>query len=156
MNLNAEITNKQKLAHESFENGFNCSQSVLSVFAEELNLKKDTALKLATPFGAGMAYMQETCGAVTGALMAIGLKYGKGEYGTSEDKTHAYNLSKQFIAEFRKKHQSVCCRDLLDGIEMDTPDGMARIVELDFFRTRCTHYVQDAVQIASEILNRDK
>jgi C_GCAxxG_C_C family probable redox protein len=156
MNLNAEITNKQKLALESFKNGFNCSQSVLSVFAEELNLKKDTALKLATPFGAGMAYMQETCGAVTGALMAIGLKYGKGEFGTNEDKTHAYNQSKQFIAEFRKKNQSVCCRNLLDGIDMNTPEGMARIVEFDYFRTRCCDYVADAVQIAEEILNRDK
>ena len=64
--------NKQQQSIELFRNGYNCSQSVLSVFAEELGVKKDLALKLASPFGSGIAYMQETCGAVSGALMEIG------------------------------------------------------------------------------------
>ena len=53
---------KAQQALETFRGNFNCAQSVLSAFAEELGLNKDTALKLATPFGAGMAYRQETCG----------------------------------------------------------------------------------------------
>lgn len=144
---------KQKQSVETFSNGYNCAQSVISVFSEELGMKRDQALKLASPFGAGIVYMQGTCGAVSGALMAIGLKYGKGENGTNEDKARAYEISKQFISEFKKIHQTVCCRELLDGLDMNTPEGMARINELDYFRTRCTTYVKDAVRIAERILS---
>lgn len=144
--------NKQQQSIELFRNGYNCSQSVLSVFAEELGVKKDLALKLASPFGSGIAYMQETCGAVSGALMAIGLKYGKGENGTNDDKAKAYDMSQHFMAEFKKKHQTVCCLELLDGINISTPEGMARIMELDYFKVRCACYVKDAVAIAEKIV----
>jgi len=152
MNENPQISEKQLMAVETFKNRYNCSQSVLSVFAEELNLKKDTALKLASPFGSGIAYLQETCGAVTGALMAIGLKYGKGENGTDEDKLNAYKLSGHFLIEFKRLHGTVCCRELLDGLNMSTPEGMARIMELDYFRIRCANYVKDAIGIVENIL----
>jgi C_GCAxxG_C_C family probable redox protein len=145
--------NKQQQSIELFRNGYNCSQSVLSVFAEELGVKKDLALKLASPFGSGIAYMQETCGAVSGALMAIGLKYGKGENGTNDDKAKAYDMSQHFMTEFKKKHQTVCCLELLDGINMSTPEGMARIMELDYFKVRCACYVKDAVAIAEKIVS---
>jgi C_GCAxxG_C_C family probable redox protein len=156
MSEKIETTSKQEQSFELFRNGYNCSQSVLSVFSEELGMKKNLAMKLSSPFGSGIAYMQETCGAVTGALMAIGLKYGKGEMGTNEDKVHAYDLSKQFIAEFKKKHQPICCRELLDGINMSTPEGMARIMELDYFRIRCANYVKDAVEIVENILKENQ
>jgi C_GCAxxG_C_C family probable redox protein len=156
MKVMNETTNKQEQSFDLFRNGYNCSQSVLSVFSEELGMKKDLAMKLASPFGSGIAYMQDTCGAVTGALMAIGLKYGKGEHGTNEDKMHAYELSKQFMAEFKMKHKTVCCRDLLDGLNMSTPEGMARIMELDYFRTRCANYVKDAVGIVEDILKENQ
>ena len=69
---------KKKEGTATFYSGYNCAQSVLSVFAEDLGISKDACLKLASPFGSGIAYMQETCGAVSGgALMAIGLKYGR-------------------------------------------------------------------------------
>jgi C_GCAxxG_C_C family probable redox protein len=71
------MNDKHAQALENFKNGYNCAQSVLSVLAPDLGLHQDTAMKLSSPFGSGIAYMQETCGAVTGALMAIGLKYGK-------------------------------------------------------------------------------
>lgn len=146
------MSEKSQQAEEIFRHGYNCAQSVLSVFSKEFGLNRDTGLKLASPFGAGISYMQETCGAVTGALMAIGLKYGKGENGTDQDKMHTYNLSRQFIAEFKKKHGTVCCRELLDELDMSTPEGMAKIRELDLFRLRCSKFVKDAVEIAERII----
>lgn len=155
METTNEHTNKQEQATNLFRNYYNCSQSVLSVFAEELGVKKDLAMKLASPFGSGIAFMQETCGAVSGALMAIGLKYGKGENGTNEDKARAYDLSQHFMTEFKKLHQTVCCRELLDSINMSTPEGMELIIELDYFRIRCARYVKDAVGIAETIISKD-
>jgi C_GCAxxG_C_C family probable redox protein len=146
------MNKKSQQAVETFQNGYNCAQSVLSTFAEELGMNKNACLKLASPFGSGISYMQETCGAVTGALMAIGLKYGKGENGTNEEKERTYDISCHFLAEFKKRHNSVCCRELLGGLNMSTPEGMAKIRELDLFRVRCTTYVQDAVEIAEKIV----
>jgi C_GCAxxG_C_C family probable redox protein len=68
---------KKEKTIDAFRKGFNCSQAVLSSFSPDLGLEKETALKIACGFGAGMAKLQETCGAVTGAVMVLGLKYGK-------------------------------------------------------------------------------
>jgi C_GCAxxG_C_C family probable redox protein len=154
MSDQSELSVKQRQAVELFKNDYNCSQSVLSVFSEEMGIKKDLALKLASPFGAGIAYMQKTCGAVSGALMVIGLKFGKGENGTNEDKATAYDMSHHFMAEFKKMHKTICCNELLDGINMSTPEGMVEIMELDYFRIRCARYVFDAVKIAEKIILR--
>jgi C_GCAxxG_C_C family probable redox protein len=146
---------KAEQAVEVFKNNYNCAQSVLSVFAEESGITKDTALKIANPFGAGIAYMQQCCGAVSGALMAIGLKYGKGENGSDEDKKNAYDKSKTFISEFKKVHKTVCCRELLDNIDMNSEEGMAKILELDLFRLHCANYIMDAVKITEKILKNE-
>ena len=146
------MSEKSTQATETFRSGFNCSQSVLSVFAEDFGLTKDASLRLASLFGTGIARMQETCGAVTGAIMAIGLKYGKGEHGAEEDKVYAYKLSQQFITEFRNQHQSICCLDLMEGLDINTPEGMAEIQKRELFRCNCSKYVQDAVKITESIL----
>ncbi|MFZ5631777.1 MAG: C-GCAxxG-C-C family protein [Bacillota bacterium] len=65
-----------ELAVSSFQEGALCSQALFSTCAVKLGLDRETAMKIATPFGGGMARLGETCGAVTGALMVIGLKYG--------------------------------------------------------------------------------
>ena len=88
-------------AELSFKNGFNCSQSVFSTFAPELGLDKETALKIADGFGAGMGYSAETCGAVTGAFMAIGLKYGRSKSDDDQAKEKINTLIKEFMHQFK-------------------------------------------------------
>ena len=91
------MSSKFSLALTTFANSYNCSQSVFSVFAPDFGISKDLSLRLAGPLGAGIARRQETCGAVTGALLALGLNYGKGESGTDEDKKRAFAVSQDFI-----------------------------------------------------------
>ena len=147
------MSEKTRHATERFRSGFNCSQSVLSAFAEDFGLSRDSCLRLASPFGSGIARMQETCGAVTGALMAIGLKYGKGENGTEDDKTIAYRQSQFLVNEFKKRNTTICCRQLLDGYDMNSPQEMAKIMELDLYNNYCLKYIQDAVEITETILS---
>ena len=147
------MSEKTRHANERFKSGFNCSQSVLSAFAEDFGLSRDSCLRLASPFGSGIARMQETCGAVTGALMAIGLKYGKGENGTEYDKTIAYRQSQFLVNEFKKRNTTICCRQLLDGYDMNSPQEMAKIMELDLYNNYCLKYIQDAVEITETILS---
>ena len=146
------MSDKSLLAAETFQSGYNCSQSVLSVFAEDFGLTKDCCLRLASPFGSGIARMQETCGAVTGALMVIGLKYGKGEHGLEADKANAYKVSQLIIAKFKVRHLSINCLELLDNLDINTPEGMAEIQKRELFRCNCSKYVQDAVEIVESLL----
>jgi C_GCAxxG_C_C family probable redox protein len=148
------MNEKQEKAIDVFRNGYNCAQSVLSALSPELGLSRDTAMKLSSPFGSGIAYMQETCGAVTGALMAIGLKYGKGENGTAEDKERAYDFSRHFLTEFRKIHGSVCCRTLMQNLDMSTPEGMEEIRRRDLFRLKCANHIRTAIDITQKIVGK--
>jgi C_GCAxxG_C_C family probable redox protein len=146
------MSSKFSLALTTFANSYNCSQSVFSVFASDFGISRDLSLRLAGPMGAGIARRQETCGAVTGALLALGLKYGKGENGTDEDKKRAFAVSQDFIKDFEAEFGSIVCLHLLDNNRMDTEEGAAAIEKEDMFRTRCANYVKYAVEKTEELL----
>ena len=148
------MTSKPTLALATFANNYNCSQSVFSVFAPDFGISKDVSLRLANPLGAGIARRQEACGAVTGALMSLGLKYGKGENGTDEDKKLAYAVAQDFIKDFETEFGSIVCLHLLDNNRMDTEEGADAIAQEDMFRTRCKRYVKFAVERTEELLSR--
>ncbi len=135
-----------------FDEGFSCSQAVFSAFAPQLGLDRVTALKVAGPFGGGMGRMGETCGAVTGALMVIGLKYGQT---TGEDraaKEKSYELVRQFAERFKARNRGcIACRELL-GADISTPDGMQKIREKQAFTTMCPKFVRDAAEIVEKLL----
>ena len=142
---------RQKKALELFENNFNCSQSVFASFASDMNLPEDTCLKIATPFGGGIAREQLTCGTVTGALMVLGAFFGKGRDDSDEKKQETYNRAHEFMKRFREKNGSITCRDLLEGLSMNDPEEYALIKERNMFATHCNCFVTEAVSILEEI-----
>jgi C_GCAxxG_C_C family probable redox protein len=144
---------KSEIVLEYFVNGFNCAQSVFTTLSTEMGLDKDIALKTACAFGGGMGRQQHVCGAVTGALMAIGLKYGKAFLDGDEKKIDTYEKTCRFLEEFTAKHGSIQCKELLDGLSMTDEAEYQKILELGLFRTRCDKYVIDAVEIAEKILH---
>lgn len=141
---------KKDKALETFTLGFNCSQSVFSTFAEDLGIDRDIAMKVSCGFGGGMGKLQETCGAVSGAFMAIGLKYGNTTV-DKEVKEFTYSKVKEFAERFKKIHGTLKCRELLN-VDLNTEEGH------DFYKENCLHEkvcekcVQDAVKILDEIL----
>ncbi len=138
-------------AQKYFANKFNCSQSVFTAFAPELGIPVDSSLKIACAFGAGMSRKQYTCGAVTGALMAIGLKFGKGITDTDEKKQLTYQKTTQFFNDFKAIHGSINCKDLLRGLDMNNPDDMEIIQFEDMFTKLCPKYIATAVQITEQL-----
>jgi len=145
---------KPTRAIEYFRNKFNCSQSVLTTFGPEYGLSEDESLRIATAFGAGMGRQQHICGAITGALMVLGLKYGKGLNDPEEKKIYTYLKTKEFFDEFRRLNGSVNCLDLLEGLDINNPDDHKKIEEKNFFVFRCEKYVSDAVNILSKMLEQ--
>jgi C_GCAxxG_C_C family probable redox protein len=139
------------VANELHNAGFNCSQSVFAALAPGLGVDQKTALMISAAFGGGIARSGETCGAVSGALMAIGLKDGFSVPDPAA-KERIYKLGQQFMARFAAQHGSTRCRDLL-GCDLSTPEGLADAKQRTLFKTQCPLYVQAAAQIASEMLS---
>jgi len=135
-------------AIECFNNGFNCAQAILSTYCEQFGLDGETARKLSCGFGAGMGRLGETCGAVTGAYMLIGLKYGQSSVGDSEAKERTYRLIQEFSRQFIEHNQSTNCRELL-GVDLLHGDKQLAGQRV---QTVCPKAVKDAAEILENIL----
>ena len=138
-------------ARSRFEQGFNCSQSVLSAYGSQLGLDPELALRVAGAFGGGMARMGRTCGAVTGALMVIGLQRGNTKADDDEAKDACYDLAREFVDRFEAQHGTITCQELL-GCNINTPEGRALATEKGLFATLCPKLVQGAAEIVGQML----
>jgi C_GCAxxG_C_C family probable redox protein len=136
-----------------FKEGFNCSQSVCAAFAGNFGFTRKQAMKVASAFGGGMGRNNEVCGAVAGALMVIGMKYGRVETDEVEAKERCYTLAREFFTRFREKHENVRCTELL-GCDISTREGIEQAREQNLFNTLCTDFVGDAALILEELLER--
>ncbi len=144
---------KSEQAVERFRNGFNCSQAVLGSYCEQFGLECEKAFKVATGFGGGMR-MGGTCGAVSGAFMVLGLKYGNTTAENKEAKAKTYTKVEEYTNRFKARNDSVTCRELL-GCDLSTPEGMKEAKEKGLFSSICPKIVQDAVEIIEEMLTED-
>jgi C_GCAxxG_C_C family probable redox protein len=134
-----------------FKEGFSCSQAVLATFAPQLGLERETALKIAGAFGGGMGRLGEVCGALTGALMALGLRYGCVNARNTDGKEEVYRLARELANEFRARHGAILCRELL-GCDISTPEGRNLAREKGLFANLCPQLVRDAAEIVQQML----
>jgi C_GCAxxG_C_C family probable redox protein len=142
---------KGEEALEVFRGGFNCSQAIISTYGGEYGLERDTAIKVAAAFGGGIGRLGEVCGAATGALMVIGLKYGTLDAKDKAAKEHTYERTRAFVARFRSLNGSLLCRELL-GCDIATPEGMEMARQKGCFTELCPRFVRAAAEILEEIL----
>lgn len=141
---------KAEKASELFANNFNCSQAVLTAFAPDFGLDEKLALMLGTQFGGG-ARNGEMCGAVSGALMVLGLKYGHFEVDNNEQKSRAYSIAVEYTKRFKELNGSIVCRDLL-GYDLTNPDDAVCIREKNLFGSICPAMIKSAVEVLEGIL----
>ncbi|MHC4925786.1 MAG: C-GCAxxG-C-C family protein [Planctomycetota bacterium] len=135
-----------------FDEGFSCSQSVLAAFADMFDVDLQAALKIASGFGGGMGQMSETCGALTGAMMVLGLKYGTDNPTDKTAKLQNYRKVRELSAEFKLRAGSQTCRDLL-GFDMSTADGQLAAKQPGAFHD-CPDYVRIAAEIVQEMMEQ--
>jgi C_GCAxxG_C_C family probable redox protein len=137
-----------QLAVKHYREGYNCAQSLLLAYGLESGLDLHQMVVAAESFGVGMGRQGETCGAVAGALMIIGLKHGSYDAGDARATETTYEQVRQFCRRFTGLNQSIVCRELL-GYDIGTTEGMAAAVENGAF-TVCPKYVRDAASIVAE------
>jgi C_GCAxxG_C_C family probable redox protein len=132
-------------AESLFRSGCACSQAVLATLGPRLGLAEGEALRVSAAFAGGMR-MAETCGAVTGAFMALSLAHCDDGCRMAEGRKSAYQAVQSLAQEFRERHGSLDCRELL-GCDISTPEGALLATAKGLFRSRCPELVRDAVQM---------
>ena len=134
-----------------FRDGFSCSQAVLAAMGARRGLDRELALRLASALGGGMSRSGDTCGAVSGALMAIGLEHGRVSVDDREAKGRCYDVGEEFLRRFRAREGATTCRDLL-GYDLSKPDEGEKARQEGLFASVCPRLVVTAAEVAEKLL----
>ncbi len=135
-------------AEELFLQGYNCAQAVGCACAPDGGVPPELVAKLATGFGAGMGRTQETCGAVSGAILALGLRGGRALGDDKARTEETYAKVQALLRAFAALHGSCNCRELLGGCDLRTEEGQREFRERGHLRSRCVEYVKTAAALA--------
>ncbi len=126
---------------------------MLGGFAEEYGMSLEHAVRAACAFGGGVAGTAQTCGAVNGALMVLGLAHASAEPGNGSARQTTYKATRDLLDRFGEKHGSFNCRELL-GVDIGTGEERERAMREGLFTTLCPVFVHDAATFAAELVRR--
>lgn len=140
-------------ALNQFATGCNCCQSITTAFGPDYDLDSQNALKIGAAFGGGMSRLGNTCGAVSGALMIIGMAFRNTDPEDAENKEHVYEIGQRFLNKFMELHNTVMCRELI-GIDMNDEQDLQRARETGIFEEKCPNFVKTAAQLLENILEQ--
>lgn len=144
--------NKTEQAEIKFSEGYSCSQAIFSTYCEKFNIDRRTALALSAGLGGGIC-MGKTCGAVTGALLIIGLAMAGENPEKNEDRRPVKQAAIEYLKKFEELNGSTECKELL-STNIATPEGMKKALEERLFTTVCPQFIADSCTILEEIIER--
>jgi C_GCAxxG_C_C family probable redox protein len=144
---------RMKRAEELFMQGFNCSQSVATAFADVYGYTEEQMLRVSAGFGAGIGRMRLSCGAFNAMALLAGLENGSVTPGDREGKSANYKTVQQLAARFQEEHGSLICAELLK-LKRDAPlsyEASERTAE--YYQKRpCVKQIISAARIYAEYL----
>ena len=114
-------------------------------------MPEEVALKIVCGLGAGMGRKKEVCGAVTGGILVLGMRHGRGCNDDRSAMELTYLKTREFMDEFAKKNGSFICRKLLNDCDLMTGEGQKHFKENDFLNKICKPCVRSAVEIIENI-----
>ena len=148
--MNTMIDESAELAKKYFSGKYNCSQSAMKAILVGVNMDFEQIMPLAAGLGAGMAHEGNICGAVSGAIAALGVMESRLHTDPLEQKEAAYASGEEFVRRFKKKHSSIICNQLT-GIEMTDIEARKDASDDGLFGRICPSFVSDAVRMALEM-----
>ncbi len=144
--------NPADLAVERFGHGYSCSQSVFSACAEPRGVDRDLALRIAAGLSGGIGRTAQTCGCVTGAVLALGLaQRSVRPEDNRQEKDKTCETAQKLMREFAARHGSILCRDLL-GCDISTTEGRQKARESGLFQSKCPAFGRGAVELVEQTL----
>ena len=114
-----------------FTDGHNCSQAVVGAYSDLFGVEPQTAMIMAEGFGGGMGRMRLTCGAVSGMVALVGMKYSNGIAADTQTRTKIYEKVREVLGEFTKRNGTIVCGELLGlkGNEKEIEDRFYKDLE---------------------------
>jgi len=146
------MTDAGRNAREYLASGYNCAQSVLKAVLEEKGIFFDEAMSLSSGFGGGIAGEGRTCGAVSGAIMAIGVLNGLHSKDVVQSKENTYKNSSILIEQLKEKFETTQCYELI-GVDMKDPEAKKTARERGVFSNQCSEFVATAVRIVLDLFS---
>jgi C_GCAxxG_C_C family probable redox protein len=144
---------RNEKAISSYRSGLNCAQTVITAYSDDLNFDKNLALNMSSGFGAGMGRLQETCGAVTGAYMILGIFNGNKYDDNKVKKEVTYSMIQKFNDNFKQIHGSSDCKSLLN-CDLRTEEGNRYAKENNLFETVCEKCISDSISIIGSLIEK--
>jgi len=141
---------KTMVALRHFGKGHNCAQAVVAAFARDCGIDEKTFVRMVSALGGGLAGKGETCGAVTGALLIVGLRYGSPYAINVFAKKKCYAYARKFIDGFIARHGTSMCKELLRCDISDT-EGVAFARKNKLFEKNCPDFVKTAVALLESL-----
>ncbi len=140
-------------ACEYHDMGFNCCESVLSGLCDYLGEDTKLVPRIATGFGGGVGHTGDICGAVSGAIMALGIKFGRSSADEKEKRDRLYLMVEEFLEHVRKELGSIDCFDLI-GIKLNAVDGM-KVYRENKLGKKCHRIIEQVDELARKFLERE-
>jgi C_GCAxxG_C_C family probable redox protein len=137
----------------SFKSGLNCAQAVLAAYSDDLSFDNSLSLNISCGFGGGMGRLQETCGAVTGSFMVLGIYNGKKYTDNTDKKEVTYSMIQVFSKRFKSIHGAIDCKSLLK-CDLKTEQGRLFAKENNSFETICEKCISDSIMIIEELIGK--
>lgn len=141
---------RSERAKELFLSGYNCSQAVFAAFSDEFAIDEKQAFIMASGFGGGMGRLREVCGAFSGIVMVLSLKYGDYEVSDNKKKAELYSRIQELAAAYEKENGSIICKELLgQGKSGSIPEERTD----QYYKKRpCAELVESAARLLEEYL----
>lgn len=144
-----------KIAYESAENGFLCSEAVLMAISESLGIENELIPRIATGFGAGVARSGELCGALSGGIIALGIVFGRSKDEGGRSGPDIYWFSGELLSKFRELYGEVQCSTLL-RLDLNKPEDYEKYRREGTWGNQCRQYILDATGIVYDIIEKNK
>ena len=151
--IDFEASTYAQKAMALFKEGYNCSQSVFLAFADKYDMDRSTALKLSSSFGGGMGRLREVCGAVSGAVMVLSMKYGYDDAKADKEKKALYKKVQEVLGGFESEVGSIICRELLNIKEKISDPTPAERNEKYYAKRPCAELVYISAKLTEDYIN---
>lgn len=140
-----------KRAEQFAEKGFLCSEAVLLALSEAQNIKSEIIPRIATGFGAGISRHGEVCGALSGAVMGLGLRFGRSQVSETPQDTSPYQFGQTMVNLFASRFGHIRCRDILD-LDISSDEGVKKYREQNLWESKCRELIRIATELAFDLL----
>ena len=144
---------KEKKALGTFKSGLNCAQAVLTAYSDDLSFDNSLGINISCGFGGGMGRLQETCGAVTGSFMVLGIYNGKKYPDNADKKEVTYSMIQNFSEKFKSINGAIDCKSLIK-CDLKTEQGRLFAKENNLFETICEKCISDSIGIIEELIEK--